>query len=466
LLESSLENFIEHRSDSEKSTAIVQRLLEIKVENFVDISDASRALHLVNMLARSSERSVAAWKWCEPFFEHFGTDAVFVNVYANMAFAAREEEQLADRDPDSVLSFESVEDLFQRSLDLDPERANNFARAGQFYLAADRMGDAERCFARGFRLARDDDRIALQLSEIYAETDRVSDALNVLDMSIRSGCEEPAVFWQAAMTALRIDRYEIVASYLEKYNEMVPAEPWTHYYLAMSYVEQNRTEDALRSLQLEQEASPDSPFGIEVLRAAAFSQKDDTAALAQQIDLVLSIPLSSVDYLTRSGIASLLTRLVTVVEPLGTANEHNQRVTKLVVQAGLAPDELFEVKRITGQKIEDVAFYMCTFEQPLDSEWSKHPGCLYGESSWSSYICRWGVIARSEDEAERLCRAWQEQCYHKPSELLAVDMDGDGYEEQVGVVWMSAHFHPDDFVQSDPLDDEFEEGPESEENEF
>lgn len=457
LLDSSLENFVEHRSDTAKSVEIVRRLFELNIENFVDASDASRVLHLANMLAGSAELSKEAWSWCQPFFEHFANDAVFVNVYANIAFAAREEEQLADREPDALIPFEKVEDLFQRSLDLDPERVNNFARAGQFYLSANRTGDAERCFARGFRLSRDDDHIALQLAEIYAETDRVSDALNVLDMNIRSGGEEPVVYWQAAMLALRLERFQIVSSCLEKFDEIAPGEQWTHYYLAVSYVEQKRPEDALKSLQIEQDIGADTPFGIEVLRAAAFSQQGDNAAVAKHLDLALSISLSSIDYLTRSGIANMLDRMLKVAAKLGTDSDHYRRVSMWVVQAGLAPDELFEVKRLNGQTIEGVGFYMCTFEQPLDSDWAQHPGCVYGETTWASYISRWGVIARSEEEAEALARAWQEQCYHKQANLLSVDMDDDGYEEQVGVVWQSAHIHPHDLVDEDEAQDSFDE---------
>jgi tetratricopeptide (TPR) repeat protein len=460
VLQKAFEDFVENREDSEKSKAIVADLLKLTVEDFAEVADANRALHLVNMLSESTEQSFDAWRWCQPFFEHFANDAVFVNVYANMAHSAREEEQMADRDPDRVLTFDKVEDLFQRSLDLDPERANNFARAGQFYLSAERVGDAERCFARGFRLARDDDRIALQLAEIYTETDRVSDALNVLDMCIREGCEEPGVFWQAAMTAVSLDRHQIVVSYLEKFDQMAPGEPWTQYYLAMAYVELSRPDDALKALKIEEDNSSDTLFGIEVLRAAAIRQKGDTAELKQQLDKVLAIPLAKVDYLTRTGITSLFNRLYDIVSDLPKNDQHQQAVWFRGVQTGLAPDEFFEASRLTGEPIENVGFYVCTFEQLLNKSWPNDPGCLYGQDHWTSYVCRWGVLAQSEEEAISLAQFWQDQCYKQEATLLGVDFDGDGYEEPVGVVWQSAHFHPDELNEEDAEfdDDDFGDG--------
>jgi hypothetical protein len=467
-LEKAFEAFVENRENVEKTKSIVSDLFTLTIEDFADANDANRALHLVNMLAGASEQAVEAWRWCHPFFDHFANDAVFVNVYANMAFSAREEEQIADRDPDRVLSFEKVEDLFRRSLDLDPDCANSFVRAGQFYLQSDRVGDAERCFARGFRLARDDDRIALQLAEIYAETDRVSDALNVLDMCIREGCAEPGVFWQAAMTAVSLERFQIVTSYLEKFDQMAPDEPWTHYYLALAYIETNRSDDALKSLLIEEKLSGESPFGIEVLRAAAISLKQNVDALKAQLDKVLALSLAQVDYLTRTGIVSLFSRLFGIVENLDYDDPYRIRVSQLGVQSGLAPDEYFEAARMTKKAVEDVTFYTCTFQQELDNDWSKHAGCLYGEETWPSYMCRWGVLACSESEAESLARFYQDQCYPKKAELISVEFESVGYEEPVGVVWQSAHFHPDelndsfldeepDFEGIDDDNDEFDE---------
>lgn len=456
VLESTLDEFNSHQDDPEQEKLVAAKLFRITIDDFADAEDARRALHVTRMLANQTDQQLQAWKWCESFIERFADDAVFVNMYAGAAFAARESEQLAERGADQILSLDAIEDLFRRSLDLDPEHAQNFARAGQFYLSSERAGDAEQCFARGFRLARDNSPIAMHLSDIYADSDRLSDALNVLDMCIRERCDDPAVYWQAAMLGIRLGRFQIVVSYLEEYDRLSPDDRWTHYYLALAHVETNRPAEALKSLDIERPRSGDSVFGIEVLQAAALSQQNDIAALKTQLDRVLAIPLKSVDYMTRTGIVSMVERLFAIVGTLDANDEHRQRVTRLGLQSGLAPEEFFAVSRRLADAVENVGFYICTFEQPLDASWSNHAGCLYGEDDWPSYVARWGVLALSADEAESLARHWQDECYSKPAELLSVDIESGGYQDRIGVVWQSAHFHPDELVDDDAIDDEFD----------
>ncbi len=181
----------------------------------------------------------------------------------------------ADAEPSGQIDLERIETLFRRSLDLDPDDASNHERAGNFYFEQGKLGEAERCLARGSRLQRDDGDIALRLAEIYRRTDRPRDALGVLDLCLREGCTDARVAWEAAMVAVGIEQFESMLTYLDRMESLDPGRPWVCYYRAFGLLDQGQPEAANEALAQE-EAQPGLP--IRHHRAAGLRRECSGAA--------------------------------------------------------------------------------------------------------------------------------------------------------------------------------------------
>src|SRR5439155_18241347 len=123
-----------------------------------------------------------------------------------------------------AIAKERLELLFRQSLDLDTDDAANHARAGAWFLGEENYGEAERCLARAFRLQRDNSFLAQRLAEVYNRTERPRDALAVLDLCLREGCDEPQVAWDAALAAFRLDQYDVMLTYLDRFEGMTDAD--------------------------------------------------------------------------------------------------------------------------------------------------------------------------------------------------------------------------------------------------
>ncbi len=442
----------EERSDVSK---LLSEVLSVPASDVSDVSDAARLIHVAGMLSPAGDAPSDVWTWASAFLAPFGQDAGVVNLIAYLGHSLL---NMAEGDNSDLPTEERIEELFRRSLDMDSERAGNFARAGDYYLNEDRVGDAERCFARGFRLARDNGRVALRLAEIYSNTDRRGDALKALELCLREGCTEPEVAWEAGLTALSLDKHTLAVTCLDQFEQVSPDEPWTQYYRALAMLESDRAADALTALDLEAERNPDCPLSIALVRAAATAALDDPAALRGHVEHVLSLPLGQVDYLTESGLLRLFELFNTALGVLPEDDPVRLQAERLALQSGLAPDEYFERFR-TGEVEDKVGFYSCEFEQPLNADWSQSLGCLHGQDHWPSYIAMWGVLARDAEHAEHLARSWQEKCCDASPGLIDVSLRDEGYRDVCGVVWQSTHAPLPDDDDDDAFGPEFDETP-------
>jgi hypothetical protein len=115
---------------------------------------------------------------------------------------------------------------------------------------------------------------------------------------------------------------------------------------------------------------------------------------------------------------------------------------------GLAPEETFAARRLAGQETANVQYYRCTLVQPLEDRWPDFPGCLHGQSAWTSYRCLWGVIAPNEDEARRMALAQQAECFDLKASVAEVEDLGQTFNDKPGVVWQGARWC-DETAQSD-----------------
>lgn len=433
-------------STEEERQTIAFEILNRSASEAETADEAARLVHTAHVFLSQYQEEIRAWHWAQPFLAAFANDATLINVVASLGQRAREaaEQQEPALEPDNIVPLGRLEQLFRQSLDLDADRANNFVRAGQFYWANDRQGDAERCFARAFRLDRASPVAVMRLAEIYAATDRAQDALSVLDLSIREGCEDPAVFWQAAMTAINQSRYQVAASYLLQYETHTSEEQWVHYYLALCHLETARPVDALRSLDIEAERNPTATFATTALRACAAALGNNLTALREHLTTLLGLPLSQVNYLTQSGLSRLFERLYTAVLKLPQDDALRLQLELVGLQAGFAPDTYFDAFRQQGEAQDGESFYLVTLEQPLDATWPQSPGCLPGQEHWQVYLARWGVLAQDVGEAEQFARDWQSRCGLMSCNLLSIDLQGEGYSDKPGVVWQGFHIQNSD----------------------
>ena len=372
------------------------------------------------------------WEWAEATAAPFPQHAGVLNLLATLA-------DVLSGWPESTLGETvepgRVEALFRKSLELDPDNAPNHARAGAFYLGLENLGEAERCLARGFRLQRENSYIASRLAAIYQNTDRLRDALAVLDLCLREGCEEPGIAWDAAMLAYQVDQHEALLTYLDRFETLQPDQPWVGHYRAMAHLGLGQPKDALEDLEMEASRSPDRPFGTEILRACVASALEQPERFRKHLESVLSLKWSTIDYFSLGGIANLSLRLWNAAECVPADDALRLRLEKHLILAGMAPDTLFETRRQAGPAAQDVKHFRCTLLQPLDKRWQASQGCLHGQESWPAYQCQWGVLASDEEAAARIVLAQQVECYGLKATVENVEDMEQEFKDKPGIVW-------------------------------
>lgn len=399
--------------------------------------DAARLLHFAQYLVGDGQRGEELWRWGQTLGQRFPQHASVLSHLATLGDRLHDtgRERLCE-----LVPLEKLEQMFRATLDLEPDGAGVFARAGSFYFGQDNLGEAERCLARSFRLDRTHGLVANQLAVVYDRTDRPKDALWVLDSALREGCEDPNVAWHAAMNAHQLAQYEAMLTYLDKFDAWVPDEPWTNYYRAFGLLETGQPRDALVALEKQEQLNPTCRLPLPILRAWAASALEKPEEFQDQLREVLSIPLSKVDYLTVQGLAALFDRLWQSASILDEADPLRTNLIDRLLTSGMAPEGFFEAAREDNEVAEDVNFYRCLVYQPLDEEWPRFQGCLAEQLDWTSYYCVWGVLARDEEEAAQLVLYWQGQCHPLEAIFKECQVEAEGFRDHVGVVWQGVRF--------------------------
>lgn len=436
----------------EQANKIVDEILSISPSSVTAANDAARLSYLALPMAGPSERIREVWEWAKPFVVQFAQDATTVNVMATVAWSARNELPVEERD--SIATADQIEKWFRASLDLDPENPRNHARAGQFHWSEGREGEAERCWSRSFRLNRSDSRVAQQLAFIYDSTDRRSDGLAILDMCIREGTDDADLFWSAAMSALALDRWELVVTYLDRFEQLSPNAPWTQYYRGLALIELDRAAEADDALAMQAERNPDQLFGVSVLRAAAAASQKRLEDAKTWVDAALNTKLTSVDYLSLNGFIRLFEKLYTATLCLPEGDVLRSRFESVAFQSGMMPDSYFDLRRKQEQVVEGLSFYVVEVNQPLDERWADHPGCLANQEDWKSYNAHWGVLATDIDVATQVVLGQQSRCFPLAPEIVEINLQGDGFKDSPGITWQGRR---DEFVEEGDLDEESDE---------
>ncbi len=434
LITSLYERLEDSEGESEAVAVIADELLAIDPASISDHDDAGRLLHLVRFVTGAAQ-SRAVLAWAQRILEHHPAQPMILSMFAALAAHLRE---LPGADLDDVVSPERVEAMFRQSLDLDFDSPTNFARAGIYYVRQENFGEAERCLARSYRLDRTSPIVALSLAEVYSMTDRPRDALAVLDMALRDGADDPQLAWEAALRANNLEQFEAALAYLDRFESEMPDHAWTNHYRAFSLLELNRPAEALAALDREAQNNADAPYPTQLQRVTAFGLLKAKDEFRQQLMELLSIPLTSVTYLSPAGLQRLFHRLWASADLL-TSDDPLRRVFEdFLVATGLAANDFFDAIRVPsdGSKPKgEVQFFRVIVRQPLDQEWRTSPGCLASDQDWIAYSVAWGVLAADEADARQRVLEWQQRCYPLPAEVHEVESSEETYQDFPGIVW-------------------------------
>lgn len=417
--------------------------------------DAAGILHLMGYLVGSGDDGEDVWKWANNLAAPYRDHSVILSLLGTLGDALRNSgnEALAEK-----ITPERTEQLFRKSLELDPSKARNFLRAGDHFSAQENSGEAERCFARAFRLDRTDGNIVRRLADLYNDTDRPRDALHVLDVSLREGSEDPQVAFDAAMLAFRLNQYDATLTYLEKFEELAGENLWTNYYRSVCHYEQGEYQRALECIDREEKLAESTGWHLELMRAVSRFRLGDPAGAAPHLEVAISTPFYEVDFLSSTGLMELMQRLAVVADEILKDQPLVAKIESRLLRSGLMPESWFQWQRESddAKPVENVRLYRLLVHQPLDDTWAANPDRLYDQQNWDSYITEWGVLAESEDQARELALQYQAMCCEIPAAVQEVLESDESYTDIPGPVWQGARYSLSDDEAND--DDDEDEG--------
>ena len=437
------------------------RLLSYSHQQTTHPDDAGRLIHFASF-PPCGDRHVEIWNWANALAAPHREHARVLSVLAALGASLRR--QLDDGPDADFITSERIQQLFRKSLLLDTTYANNYVRAGDFYLQEDEVGEAERCFARAFRLDRVSAAIAARLADLYKQTDRPRDALYVLDLSIREGCQEPHIALEAGLLSFTLGKYEAALTYLDRFEQQSEDEEhaWPQYYRSVSLYELGRFDEALKAIEIERNRFQLDGFHLAAVRSCIARAQNRIADADRDLRDVLGAPLREIDYLSARGVQETLLR---VRRSLTHADSRDLlgELDSLLLAAGFAPQEYFEEQRLEGEAESKLMYHRCLVRQPLDEHWGAWKGCLHGQADWVHYFAEWDVLARDQQHATDLVLQAQASCYpFLFPELLAIESGEGEFHVAPGVVWQGDRFGG---VEDGDDADDTDEGPDEDPDE-
>ena len=413
---------------------VLAMVLTIPPERLARAADAARFLHLLGFLSRQPTTDARrTWDWAKRAAAAHPQSADVLGLLGALGDQLRQvDPSLADAVPPAELA-----DLFRRAMDLAPDGATAFGRAGLFFLHQGDDAEAERCLARAFRLDRSNAFIARELSDLYGHTDRLSDGLAVLDLCLRESppdAADPEVLWKAGLAATSLDRAEAAVTYLSQLEQLQPGRQWVAYYRAIGLLGLKRFPEA--AVAIEREAGlvqMPTALHVHTVRAAAAAGVGDAAAVRRHVDAAVRPPLSSVTYLSRAGVVGCFTRLWAAAAVLDDDDTVRARLKERLLASGLTPAEVWADARSAGHPIQDLTHYWCDMRQPLDERWAAAGHAMPGTEGWTAYRVRYGVLAADASDAAQRAVAWQRRSAPLPPDVESVAVDAGPFTDAPGV---------------------------------
>ncbi len=426
--------------------------------------DTAGILHLMGYLVGSGEDGEDIWKWANALAASHRNQSVVISLLGTLGDALRStgNEMLAEK-----ITADRTEQLFRKSMELDPAKARNFLRAGDHFAAQDNSGEAERCYARAFRLDRTDGNIVRRLADLYDNTDRPRDALHVLDVSLREGSDDAQVAFDAAMLAFRLQQYDATLTYLEKFEQLAGESLWTNYYRSVCFYEQGDYQKALECIDREEKLAESAGWHLELMKAVTKIRLQDIPGAQPHLEVALSTPFFEIDFLSSTGLMELMQRLAVVADEVLNDQAMVVRIESRLLRSGLMPESWFQWQRESKdlKPVENVRLYRCLIHQPLDETWNDNPDRLSDQQDWDSYITEWGVLAQSEDEAKETALKFQSMCSELEATVQEILEGDEAYTDVPGPVWQGARYSLSE-GELDDDDDEFSDEEDSDEQSF
>ena len=450
---------LETADTKEQVAEIRNRALAIPPLSVADDRDASRLLQLLKYTLTPQADITAIWAWAEAVGEPFVRAA---NILCHRAVLGA----ILTRFPivPPVVTSERVAELFRASMDLDPDSAFAHSQAGTFHLQEGNLSEAERCLSRACRLDRSASLPALQLAEVYSQTDRRRDGLAVLDMCLREGTQDHNVAWEAALNAYGLEQYEPMLTYLDRFDQWKPNTPWSGHYRAAGLLELERYAEALAAVEADEKINSEANYAALLQKVSCYAGLFRREECLEGLHQILDIPLRTIDTLSVQGLARLHRRLWIALNAQGSDEPLKRRYEDLLIGTGLAPNEYFQWQRDQSGRVpsdEGVNFYRILIRQPVDEDWSSSPNCLAGEQEWTEYRNMWGVLAADEESARQMVLEMQGRAMDRTAEIEGIDEGGTDYNDVPGVVWQGMRQGP--MTESSSLDDDDDEDDEDDE---
>jgi tetratricopeptide (TPR) repeat protein len=401
--------------------------------------DTAGVLHLMGYLVGSGDDGEEVWKWANALAASHRENSVVLSLLGTLGDELRNSGNTAMAEK---ITPERTEQLFRKSMELDPTKARNFLRAGNHFANQDNNGEAERCFARAFRLDRTDGNIVRRLADLYNNTDRPRDALNVLDVCLREGSDDAQVAFDAAMLAFRLKQYDATLTYLEKFEQLAGENLWTNYYRGVCYYEQGEYTKALESLDREEKLAEATGWHLELMRAISRIRLGDVTGAQPHLDVAMETPFSEIDFLSSTGLMELMQRLAVVADEVMKDQALVARIEARLLRSGLMPEVWFQWHRESGdaKPVENVRLYRCLIHQPLDETWDTDPDRLSDQQGWTQYVTEWAILAQSEDEARETALKYQAMCCSLEATVQEVLESEESYTDATGPVWQGARY--------------------------
>jgi hypothetical protein len=433
---------------------IRNELRSIETSSVTHYVDACAMINMMGVAVGDGADAADLWTWANQLAKNFQENPGVLSMLGEfgnrLRFGVNEEFG-------KTITADRLEPLFRKALRLQDAGPGTNMRAGDHYLAEQNFGEAERCYARSFRLHRSNGDVAVKLAALYRDTDRPRDALHVLDVCLREGADTPQVAWEAAITAFALKRYEVMLTYLDRYqSELQGTEPWIDYYRAIGLLETGQAGNALEAIDREHAIIKQEALHIDVIRGVALAKLERHAESKRAFASVLETKLFEINYLSPAGIGALLGRASKACrEELGD-DQLAWQLEQRMLQAYLAGEELFDRERETHEPQDEVSFFQCLVRQSLDENWMNFPGRLaHEEEDAEFYLGTWGVLAESEEVAHQLVLQWQSRCYSGEAEIVDTTPAEGSYRDVPGVVWQGQRMFPsaDEWEEDDTNDE-------------
>ncbi len=440
----------------EDFSKIREALRSIELNSVTHYVDVCAMINMMGVAVADGADSASLWTWANQlamnFQENPGVLSMLGEFGNRLRFGANEEFA-------KTITADRLEPLFRKALRLPDAGPGTNMRAGDHFLAEQNLGEAERCYARSFRLHRRNGDVAVKLAGLYRDTDRPRDALHVLDVCLREGADTPQVAWEAAITAFALQRYEIMLTYLDRYHEELQHdEPWIDYYRAIGLLETGLAAEALKAIEREHQLVRQDALHLDAIRGCALAHIEQPKQAKQAFAAVLRTDLSQVDYLSPAGIAALLQRATNTCRNQLNDEQLAWQFEQRMLQASLANEELFERERESNELQDEVSFFQCLVRQSLDDTWREFSGRLAHEPEDAEfYFGTWGVLAENEEEAQELVLQWQSRCYTGEAEVVDTTSAEGSYRDIPGVVWQGQRMFPSaEYLEEDDEDEDGE----------